>query len=234
MAASRRARREKKKVSTKARLYRSISVILIVIGLGILSYTGFQWLSVHYHQTRLRDSFTATAGFRNIFEQGPEVIKISEFKPMRLVIPAIDVDLMVVGDVDTYDPDLIGNKPWNFSDADYRKWLNDLKPLLDKGPVYYQLSDLPSSEKGNVVIAGHRAGHWNFFRYLDELEEGDEIYLEVDGYRFTYLVEKVVQVNNDDWTMFLTTEEPSITLQTCTPLGVPTPPLPLERAGRSA
>ena len=218
-----RSDRRKQKQKGQAKIYRYLYIVLIVAGLAMLGYSGAQWFMVRQHQDQLRESYEATAGFRNIFE-GDEGLEISEFEPMRLVVPAIDVDLIVEGDVDTYDPDQFGSEPWRFSRDQYDRWLEGLDPLLDKGPVYYQFSDLPSTEGGNVVIAGHRAGRWNFFRYLDELEKGDRIHLDVAGYRFTYLVEEVAQVDADDWSMLRSTEKPAITLQTCAPLGVPNPP----------
>ena len=225
-----RSERRKQQQKGKSKVFRYLYIVLIVAGLGILGYSGTQWFLVRQHQDQLRESYEATAGFRNIFE-GDEGVEISEFEPMRLFVPAIDVDLIVEGDVDTYDPDQFGSEPWRFSQVQYQQWLEGLNPLLDRGPVYYQFSDLPSTEGGNVVIAGHRAGRWNFFRYLDELEKGDHIYLEVAGYRFSYLVEEVAQVDANDWSMLRSTEKPAITLQTCAPLGVPDPPYRLNARG---
>ncbi len=228
MVDSRRTGRRKKKSGSKSKIFRSLAVILIAAGLMFIGYSGYQWLSLQREQAALREAHEATAGFRNIHG---DRVEISEYGTMRLIIPAIDTDLMVVSDADTYDREEMGSMPYEFSREDYQQWLDDLKPLLDKGPVHYQLSDLPSNEGGNVVISGHRAGHWNFFRHLDELEEGDEIHLEMEGYRFTYLVDRVVQVDAHDWTMFYSTEEPVITLQTCTPLGVANPPYRLNARG---
>jgi len=228
MEEGRQVKKRKKKHSDRAKYLRSLFVILIVAGLMIIGYSGYQWLSLQREQAALRESHEAAAGFRNIHGNR---VEIGEYGTMRLIIPAIDVDLMVVSDVDTYDREEMGRMPYEFPREHYQQWLDDLKPLLDKGPVHYQLSDLPSSEGGNVVISGHRAGHWNFFRHLDQLEKGDEIHLEMEGYRFTYLVDRVVQVDAHDWTMFYSTDKPSITLQTCTPLGVPNPPYRLNARG---
>ena len=216
-----------------------MSVILIAAGLLVTVYSGYEWLSLQRQQAELREAYEISAGFRNLYEgeqveepgEDERAVEIEAFEPMRLVIPSIEVDLIVLGDVDAYDREVVGNRPWEFPPDQYQKWLDALRVLLDQGPVYYQLSDLPSSEGGNVVISAHRAGRWNFFRYLDQLQAGDEIHLDVSGYRFTYLVEKVVQVDAHDWAMFFTTEEPVITLQTCTPLGVPNPPYRLNARG---
>jgi sortase A len=119
---------------------------------------------------------------------------------MRLIIPAIEVDLVAVGGGDVFD-----------------------RKLLDQGPTHFQMSDLPSTEGGNVAFAGHRAGRWNFFLNIDKLNEGDEIYLDVGGYRFIYLVEWVRVFDKYDWTPIDSTEYPAITLQTCEPPHVSNP-----------
>ena len=218
----------RKSIRKKKPPYRYIipaALVLIIMG-----FSGAWWLMGAGTGEEPAEEYGPVAGFRNLFTGDP-VVEIEEFAPMRLLVPAIDLDLEVKGDVDTYDPAEVGNEPWEFSRAQYDRWLEGLDPLLDVGPVYYQFSDLPATGGGNVVIAGHRAGRWNFFRYLDELEAGDEIHLEVAGYRFIYLVEDVYQVDASDWKMMKSTEEPAITLQTCAPLGVPNPPYRLNARG---
>src|SRR5690606_4843806 len=108
--------------------------------------------------------------------------------PMRIIIPKINVDLIVqIGDVF----DMV---------------------LLDKGPVHFQMSDLPSTESGNVAIAAHRGSRWGFFTDLDQLKQGDEIYIDVEGYRFVYRTEWVKIVAPDDWSVIDSTDYPSLTL----------------------
>lgn len=200
MGISRKEAKLQNKDAGKSKVYRVIAAVLIVAGLGVLGFAGFQRVMVVYHQTQLRDAFEATAGFRHLVEETPETVIITEWQPMRLIIPSIDVDLLAVGDGDVFD-----------------------KKLLDKGPTHFQMSDLPSTEGGNVAFAGHRAGRWNFFLNLDKLNEGDEIYLDVDGYRFIYKVEWVRVFGKYDWSAIDTTEYSAITLQTCEPPHVSNP-----------
>ncbi|MGM0653189.1 MAG: sortase [Bacillota bacterium] len=210
MTESRKERRHLKKNSSKARIFRILAAILIIIGLGVLGFAGFQEIMVNHRQAQLREDFEATAGFRNIeMESEPEEVVIDEWKPMRLIIPAIDIDLVAVGGGDVFD-----------------------KALLDQGPTHFQMSDLPSTEGGNVAFAGHRAGRWNFFLDLDQLEEGDEIYLDVDGYRFIYKVEWVEVFDKYDWSPINSTDYPAITLQTCEPKHVSNPDWRLMTRGR--
>jgi LPXTG-site transpeptidase (sortase) family protein len=199
MTMSRKEVRRREKAVARSRVYRWLAAALIIIGLGILSFTVFQRMMVNYQQAKLRDAYEATAGFVHL-ERTPETIIIEEWQPMRLIIPAINVDLVAVGGGDVFD-----------------------KALLDIGPTHFQMSDLPSTEGGNVAFAGHRAGRWNFFLDIDQLEEGDEIYLDVSGYRFIYHVEWVKVFDKYDWGPINTTEYPAITLQTCEPKHVSNP-----------
>jgi LPXTG-site transpeptidase (sortase) family protein len=200
MSVSRKEVRQKKKASGKTKFYRVIAALLIVAGLGVLGFAGFQRVMVNYRQSQLRDDFEATAGFRHLGEEPPVTVTITEWQPMRLIIPAIEVNLVAVGGGDVFD-----------------------RKLLDQGPTHFQMSDLPSTEGGNVAFAGHRAGRWNFFLNIDKLNEGDEIYLDVGGYRFIYLVEWVRVFDKYDWTPIDSTEYPAITLQTCEPPHVSNP-----------
>jgi len=210
MNISRKEARRKKVVGRRANIFRLIAIVLIVAGLGVLGFTGFQLLMVNYRQAQLRDAYEATAGFVHLDrDENPETVIIEEWQPMRLIMPSIDVDLVAVGGGDVFD-----------------------KALLDQGPTHFQMSDLPSTEGGNVAFAGHRAGRWNFFLDLDLLEEGDEIYLDVGGYRFVYLVEWVEVFDKYDWGPIDTTEYPAITLQTCEPKHVSNPDWRLMARGR--
>ncbi len=210
MVESRQEMRKEKKGTSKAKLFKVIAAVLIVAGIGVLGYAGFQKMLVDFQQSRLRDDYHASAGFKKV-ELVPEKIVITEWEPMRLVIPVIEVDLITVGgdNVDVFD-----------------------RSMLDKGPTHFNdltsigvdvLGDLPNTEKGNVAFAGHRAGRWNFFLNLDKLNEGDDIYLDVAGYRFIYKVEWVKVFGKYDWEPLETTAYPAITLQTCEPPHVSNP-----------
>jgi len=201
MVTSRKEKRIKKKATGKSKFFRVAATLLIIAGVVILGYAGLQKVLVEYNQAKLRDAYEATAGFKHLPED-EEIgfVEITAWEPMRLVIPSIEVDLMAVGDGDVFD-----------------------KGLLDLGPTHFQMSDLPNTERGNVAFAGHRAGRWNFFLDLDKLEEGDDIILDVGGYRFIYKVEWVKVFDKYDWSPIESTDYPAITLQTCEPPHVSNP-----------
>ncbi len=178
-------------LSKRARAWRLAGILLIVGGLAVLGYIGFQKALVAYYQYQLRQDYQNE--LPEIVEEDYSEVVFTEWKPMRVIIPKIDVDLVVQ----------YGN-------------VFDME-LHDKGPVYFQMSDLPGTGPGNVAIAAHRGTRWGFFTDLDFLEEGDIIYLDTGGYRFTYLVVWVRIVDPTDWSVIDSTDYPAVTLQTCEP-----------------
>ena len=79
----------------------------------------------------------------------------------RMIIPAIDVDEIVVAGVEVDD--------------------------LRKGPGHYGTTPLPG-QPGNAAIAGHRTTYGAPFGRIDELAPGDEIIIETLQGRFVYRV----------------------------------------------
>ncbi len=144
-------------------------------------------------------------------------VALEEWAPMRLIIPAIDLDIEVASDSHSYDPDQVGEEPWHFSTEDYNHWIRELMALLNEGPVHYQFSALPGTEDGNVVIAGHSPSPWYHFYDLDRLEEGDRVYLETAGFLFVYRVSGYEIVDKYNWDPLFETDYPALTFQTCHP-----------------
>ncbi len=146
-----------------------------------------------------------------------EEVTLEEWAPMRLIIPAINLDLEVASDRHSYDPDQVGEEPWQFSTDEYNHWIRELMALLNQGPVHYQFSALPGTERGNVAIAGHSPSPWYHFYDLDRLEEGDRVYLETAGFLFVYQVSSYEIVDKYNWDLLFDTDYPALTFQTCHP-----------------
>ena len=60
-------------------------------------------------------------------------------------------------------------------------------------------------------------GH--FFRNIDRLEEGDELTISKDGKTYSYVVYESFVVKPEEVWVLNQTEEPIVTMITCTPLG---------------
>ncbi len=73
-------------------------------------------------------------------------------------------------------------------------------------------------ENGNIVLAGHNDVYGEVFRYLEELEEGDEIELVTStGQRFIYRVSYKHFVLPDEVSVMDQTPDPIVTLISCHP-----------------
>ncbi|MFI5985842.1 class E sortase [Streptomyces sp. NPDC051555] len=64
--------------------------------------------------------------------------------------------------------------------------------VLDKGYVGHYPETAQPGARGNFALAGHRNTHGEPFRYVDRLRAGDEIQVETQGRRYTYVVDKVL------------------------------------------
>ncbi|HSW35374.1 MAG TPA: class E sortase [Candidatus Limnocylindrales bacterium] len=221
MSVSRSEIRKKRKFSGRSKFYSTLAFVMIVLGFGLLAHAGYERLVVRRNQAQLRDDFTPSAGFARLVTEDLGTVAITEWQPMRMIIPAIDVDLIAVGGGDVFDKALLNLGPTHFNDQ-YSAVMRELGIK----------SSLPNTESGNVSFAGHRAGRWNFFLDIDQLVEGDEIFLDVAGYRFIYHVEWVRIFSKYDWDPIRYTDYPAITLQTCDPKHVENPDYRLMARGK--
>lgn len=91
-------------------------------------------------------------------------------------------------------------------------------PTLDRGPGHWPGTALPG-QPGNVVVAGHRVSHTRPFRYIDELEAGDEVTFTVNGVVSRYVVTGHEIVTPDAVRIVDQTPDATATLFACHPPG---------------
>ena len=107
--------------------------------------------------------------------------------------------------------------------------LSEVMPAMSNGVAHYRIAGASAfpGEIGNLVITGHSAGDVyssNPYKYifsgLERLEDGDLVYVNYKSVRYTYSVFKkeVVEPTNVA-ALVVETDEPILTLVTCTPLG---------------
>ena len=88
-------------------------------------------------------------------------------------------------------------------------------PWFDVG---HHVDSHDPGEPGNSIFNGHvvtiNAGE--VFRQLDQLVGGDAVYVYTSAYRMDWVVTDVFPVSAEDNTFLLDTDEPRITLYTCT------------------
>lgn len=110
--------------------------------------------------------------------------------PTRIVIPKIKVDAPIVSGVTWED--------------------------LKKGVGHLPGSAHPG-QRGNLYLAAHNDIYGEIFRYLGELEVGDEYFVYGGEQKFRYVVKEKRIIEPTEVEVMLPTTEPVATLQTCYP-----------------
>jgi sortase A len=115
--------------------------------------------------------------------------------PTRIVIPAIEVDALIVE----------GDRPEQL-----------------KLGVGHFLNGVDPGERGNMVLSAHNDIYGEIFRYLDDLELGDEVIVYAGDQPFRYVVRAKQIVNEDEVSVLASTTKPVTTLISCYPYMVDT------------
>lgn len=89
---------------------------------------------------------------------------------------------------------------------------------LDFGPGLMPGSPRPG-QAGNMVVAGHRTSHSKPFRYIDTLQNGDEVVFTIKDRRYVYQVTGHLVVSPDAMWITDPTAEATATLFACHPPG---------------
>jgi sortase A len=73
-------------------------------------------------------------------------------------------------------------------------------------------------ENGNMVLSAHNDIYGQIFRYLDQLQSGDEIIIQTDVRSYTYIIDKETQLVDPTAVQVMdSTTDPTITLISCYP-----------------
>lgn len=131
---------------------------------------------------------------------------LSDLGDDQLLVPKISVKVPIV---------------WG-SDSDEGTMLTNLQ----KGVVHYGFTALPNDGRGNVFLSGHSSyllwdpGQYKtVFANLDRLETGDQLALTYQGIVYIYEVTGKQVVKPDNLSVLDQTDEPTLSLMTCVPVG---------------
>lgn len=142
---------------------------------------------------------TVPTHLRDLVEgEAPPVVPIptpGPEAPTRIVIPAIDVDALIV-EGDTWEQLKLG--------------------------VGHHLNTADPGERGNMVLSAHNDIYGEIFRHLDDLELGDEliVYAEDQPYRYVITAQQIVEPT--EVSVLAPTTKPVATLISCYPYMVDT------------
>lgn len=128
----------------------------------------------------------------------------------RLIIPTISVDVPIVWDAIASSQD-------------------SLNTAMDRGIAWFNIpgANAKPGQMGNFVLSGHSSNDWLdkgeykfIFAPLERMKEGDTIYVNYEGKRYTYAITRTQVVKPTDVrALQIGSDKPYITLITCTPLG---------------
>ena len=128
----------------------------------------------------------------------------------KIIIPKINVNIPIV---------------WDAIAADQ----NSLNKAMDKGAAWFNIpgANARPGQAGNSVFSAHSSNDWldqsDFkfaFARLEQMKEGDTIYINYNSKRYVYTVTHTqVVLPTDVGALVVPAEKPIITLITCVPLG---------------
>lgn len=121
-----------------------------------------------------------------------EVSQIKNAVPSKIEIPSLKLSLPI------FPAEIINNE-----------WVT-----TDKGVSYVMSSPLPG-EKGNSILYGHNFS--NILGKLPNIKPGETITITfTNGIKQTFVTDKTAVVTPSDSSVLATTDEPAITIYTCT------------------
>ncbi|MBQ3326112.1 sortase [Candidatus Saccharibacteria bacterium] len=199
-------RKHAKKDARKSRIHRKfIPIIAGVVAVLLILFLQYNRMIFAPIMAYVSPGNTSDTG---ITEVDPTITK-AVGPDNRLMIPKLNVDV-----------------PVHFGISNDTDTVN---AAMEEGVAQFSIpgaSAMPG-QIGNLVITGHSAGdiysnnQYKFiFSGLERLVNGDLIYIDYGGTRYTYTVTKQEVVEPDNvGALVYSTDKPMLTLITCTPLG---------------
>ena len=87
-----------------------------------------------------------------------------------------------------------------------------------KRGVGQHIGSVNPGQTGNLVLSAHNDIYGQIFRYLDQLQSGDEIIIQTDMHSYTYIIDKETQIVDPTFVQVMdSTANPTITLISCYP-----------------
>lgn len=189
--------------------------MLIVFGLAIASWYGYQW----WHGLQ---SVTDTYG------KMPKTVHDSQdYKKKE---PASQPDLPVADKGKEDKKEQHAPKTPDFSEGEQVAkltipkleksfdvfWGTDNDTLSKGVGEYVSEWTVPPGQEGHTVLSGHNN---TVFENLGDLEDGDSLYMSYKGKDYEYNISKAWITTEDDRSVIVQKDDPTLTLTTCYPFG---------------
>ncbi len=97
----------------------------------------------------------------------------------------------------------------------------DSQTVMKSAIWHMENTPFPSGFGGNCVLSGHRSvTYGKNFNRLDEVKVNDGIMINTINWIFTYRVYEILVVEPEELSVVADSDNPTLTLITCTPLGI--------------
>jgi len=196
----------------KTQVIRIIGIVLVIMGIGIVSFAfGMRYYGEMKQKNMMNNFEKSIANYKqedNLENKGSSNESQTNTTPQDkepdeglgaigiIRIPKIDLKVAIGEGVD----------------------MNTLKYAVGHFP-----QTAMAGEKGNFCVAGHRSYTFSeYFNRLDEINKGDEIYVKTRTGEYKYIVYEKKVVEPSEYSVLNSTEDATLTLITCTPIRVAT------------
>ena len=210
----------------------TIGYLLILLGLLFITVPLIRRTANDYSAASLQKSFEELQETRDPSEIAEETENAKEYNEVVKKSDISLVDPFTAEDYQTrYEKFTKTNVPFAYLsipklDKHLPLYLDATLDHISKGVAQVDGSSIPVGGAGTrSVIAGHR-GWWTdtYFLYLDQLKEGDYVYVERAEETMRYVVHDKEVIEPYDWDKLAPRgEEDIITLLTCSPFMPPRP-----------
>lgn len=191
---------------------KKLGKIIIVLGLMTAGFFGFQWWQSS--QATETVSLAEIETWSNV-EQEKENAPVQPVRS-KLAETSEDPPILMSGDMDQYETgEDVGRLVIPAIEKGYPMyWGADEETLKQGVGMYVSQWTTTPDQKRHTVVSGHRN---TVFTGLDGIEKGDPIFMEYDGQRFEYIVDRMWVADADDRTVIVDKNEATLTLTTCYP-----------------
>ena len=156
-----------------------ISSLIILIGIGILTYSFYQDQKYKNQDTKLLEDFfdnyddSETKVEENITENVTEEPKVQNVSYLAVIeIPSISLNTGIV----------MSNSSFS---------------TMNRNVSIYPTSDMPNVENGNFILFAHNgSSRVAYFKNISKLKNGNEIFIYYNNEKFTYKAINKYEVNS--------------------------------------
>lgn len=175
----------------KRKYITAISVVGVIAGIAGVTPVVLQDISISNAVAKA----ASTPAIETVAATPPTVPSKISGHPTHISIPSVGIDLNVIDGI------------YNQKDGSWT--------LSDSQVQFATITPEPNDKAGTTFIYGHATNQ--VFGRLPRIKKGAEVVITTsNGYRFTYQFRDSIVVSPTDTSVLAATQQPTLTLQTCT------------------